>query len=108
MADETEQNTLQDLFRVINEMRAETRAGFKEAMADRESIRSEMREGFAKTDVQHGEVKGELKAIRDVVDNELASQGQVDALEGHLKDVQRTLRQHGKKLDSLERSKQAT
>ena len=81
MTDQNEQKTLQDLFRVINDMRGEA-------------------------STRHDEVKSELKAIRDVVDNELASQGQVDALEGHLKDVQRTLRQHGKKLDDLERSKQ--
>lgn len=52
-------------------------------------------------DANHEVVKGELEAIRQVVDNDLASYEQVLTLEGKMTDVQKAVRQHGKKLDTL-------
>ncbi len=62
MADETEQKTLQDLFRVINDMRAEMNTRFDAAGVERQEMRKSI-----------DEVKGETQAIREVVDT-LASQ----------------------------------
>ena len=59
MADENEQNTLQDLFRVINDMRGEVRSEIGD-------LRSEMNARF-------DEAAAERQAIREVVDT-LASQ----------------------------------
>jgi len=62
MTDESEQKTLQDLFRVINDMRGDMNTRFDEAAAERQEMR-----------VSIEEVKGETQAIREVVDT-LASQ----------------------------------
>lgn len=82
MTDETEQTTLQDLFRVMNEMRAEQ----KELRAEQKDMRSEMNARFDKQD-------SELSAIRTTVDTlpsfemvaEIESRQQV--IEGDLKAV---------------------
>ena len=71
-----ENATISDVFRLVHDMRAEMREGFKAASEERQ-------------------------AIRDVVDNDFAGQGQVMQLEGKLAEVQKTLRQHGKKIDAL-------
>ena len=62
MADETEQTTLQDLFRVMNDMRGEMNARFEQVDAR-----------FDKVDLRLDEAAAERQAIRDVVDT-LASQ----------------------------------
>lgn len=59
-----------------------------------DGIQAEMRAGFEKA-------TEERQAIRDVVDNDLAGQGQVMGLEGDIQEMKRTLRQHGKKLDAI-------
>ncbi|MGI9504991.1 MAG: hypothetical protein ACR2RE_18250 [Geminicoccaceae bacterium] len=72
--------TIKDLFRVINEMRAD--------MATKDDVK--------RLDKRFDKVDGELNAIRNVVDNDLASYEQVLTLEGKMTDVQKTVRQHGK------------
>ncbi len=57
--------------------------------------------GFEEASAERAELKAEIAAVRNVVDNDLAGQGQVMALEGQMQEVQRTLRQHGKKIDGL-------
>jgi len=57
MADETEQSTLQDLFRVIKDMRAEQK-----------DMRGEMNARFEQVDARFDEASAERQAIRDVVD----------------------------------------
>ncbi|MGI9488230.1 MAG: hypothetical protein ACR2RF_20600 [Geminicoccaceae bacterium] len=59
MTDETEQKTLQDLFRVMNDMRGEMNARF-------DSVEGKVDVGFA-------DLNGQTQAIREVVDT-LASQ----------------------------------
>lgn len=70
MTDDNDQQTLQDLFRVINDMRGEMCGEIGE-------LRSEMNARFdatdAKIDMVRDELKGETQAIREVVDT-LASQ----------------------------------
>lgn len=88
----TDDPTIKDLFLAINAVRGDVKAVDKKV----DDLRSEMNARFDDQD-------GQLEAIRNVVDNELASQSQLDAVEAHVKDVQRTLRQHGKRLDAIER-----
>ncbi|MDH3661400.1 MAG: hypothetical protein OEU92_15460 [Alphaproteobacteria bacterium] len=78
-----EKATIGDLFRLMTEMRGE--------MGE---MRTEMNTRF-------DDAAAEREAIRNVVDNDLAGQGQVMTLEGKLTDVQRTTRQNGKKIDKL-------
>ena len=66
MADETEQTAMQDLFRVINEMRSETNAGLA-------GLRSEMNTRF-------NEAAAERQAKREEID-QLASQDDFDSLD---------------------------
>lgn len=56
---------------------------------------------FAEVREMLGAASEERQAIRDVVDNELAGQGQVMSLEGDLTEVKRSLRQLGKKVDAI-------
>ena len=77
-----EDPTIKDLFRVINEMRAD--------MATKDDVK--------RLDKRFDKVDGELQAIRNVVDNDLASYEQVLTLEGKMTDVQKTVRQHGRLL----------
>lgn len=78
-----EQATIGDLFRLMTEMKR-----------DVSDLRSEMNNRF-------DEAAAEREAIRNVVDNDLASQGQVMQLEGKMTDLQRTARQNGQKIDKL-------
>ena len=89
---DTEKATIGDVFRIVNEMRAN--------MATKDDVAG-LNERFDKVDDRLDEAAAERQAIRDVVDNDLAGQGQVMQLEGKLTDVQKTLRQHGKKIDTL-------
>jgi len=70
MAEKDDRETLKDLFRVINDMRTETKAGFEE-------LRGEMNTRFDavddKIDGVRAELKAESQATREVVDT-LASQ----------------------------------
>jgi len=67
MTDESEQKTLQDLFRVINDMRGDMNTRFDEAAAERQEMR-----------VSIEEVKGETQAIREVVSGRLRGLGSED------------------------------
>ena len=89
---DTEKATIGDVFRLVNEMRAN--------MATKDDVAG-LNERFDKVDDRLDEAAAERQAIRDVVDNDLAGQGQVMQLEGKLTDVQKTLRRHGKKIDTL-------
>ncbi len=88
----TDDPTIKDLFLAINAVRGDVK-----------ELRDEMNDRFKAVDARFDDQDGQLEAIRNVVDNELASQEQVNAVEAHVKDVQRTLRQHGKRLDAIDR-----
>lgn len=81
--------TIKDLFRVINEMRAD--------MATKDDVKR-LDGRFDEVNGRFDKVDGELQAIRTVVDNDLASYEQVLTLEGKMTDVQKTVRQHGRML----------
>ena len=80
-----EDPTIKDLFRVINDMRTD--------MATKDDVK--------RLNARFDKVDGELQAVRNVVDNDLASYEQVLTLEGKMTNVQKTVRQHGKKIDTL-------
>ena len=62
-----EEITNEDLLGKMLEIHADVKAGFKEAAEERQ-------------------------AMRDVIDNDLAGQGQVMALEGHVKEIARAVK----------------
>ena len=116
-----EQATIGDVFRVVTEMNRKLEA-IKEVvdghtvtlaehtvtlnehtvtLAEHTVTLAEHTVTLAEHTVKLDEAAQERQAIRDVVDNDLAGQGQVMALEGKLTDVQKTLRQHGQKIDRL-------
>ena len=109
-----EQATIGDVFRVVTEMNRKLEAikevvdGHTVTLAEHTVTLNEHTVTLAEHTVtlaEHtvklDEAAQERQAIRDVVDNDLAGQGQVMALEGKLTDVQKTLRQHGQKIDRL-------
>ena len=84
-----EEPTITDIFRVVNDMRADVN-DLRANMATKDDVK--------RLDDRFDKVDGELQAIRNVVDNDLASYEQVLTLEGKMTDVQKTVRQHGKLL----------
>ena len=52
-------------------------------------------------EANHAEVKGELQAMRDVIDNELASQGHAEQLEKGQREMKRALRHQEKTLNAI-------
>lgn len=71
---------------ITNEDLMEAFVGFRSEIVGRlNTIDDNMRSGFERVD-------GELEAIRSVVDNDLAGQGQVMALEGQVKEIARAVK----------------
>lgn len=95
-----EQATMGDLFRLMTEMRSDLATVKTDVASVKETV-----EAHTVTLAEHGakldEARAERQAIRDVVDNDLAGQGQVMALEGKMTEVERATRQNGKKIDRL-------
>ena len=92
-----EKATIADLFRLMTEMRTEHGGKLEALSADMTSVKKDLASVKGTVEAH----TGELEAIRNVVDNDLAGQGQVMTLEGKMTDVQRTTRQNGKKIDKL-------
>ncbi|MGI9501622.1 MAG: hypothetical protein ACR2RE_01025 [Geminicoccaceae bacterium] len=88
-----EKATIGDLFRLMTEMNKK----FDGHTDKLETIEGKLDDHSSILEAH----TGELEAIRNVVDNDLAGQGQVMTLEGKMTDVQRTTRQNGKKIDKL-------
>ena len=96
-----------DLFRLMTEqrremteMRSENASKFGALDAKVDALQSDM------TSVK-GTVEahtGELEAIRNVVDDDLASHDQMLRVEGDIVEIKKTQRQHGKKIDRLAES----
>ena len=84
MADESEQKTLQDLFRVMNDMRGEVRDLRGEVNTRFEDLRSEMNTRFDKQD-------DEIAAIRKVLDEDTATSKEVAAMGDKIAMVQADL-----------------
>ena len=64
MADETEQTTLQDLFRVMNDMRGEMNARFEQVDARFDDLRSEMNHRFDEAQAERAKLQDEASIIR--------------------------------------------
>ena len=93
-----EKATIGDLFRLMTEMNKKF---------DGHTDRLESIEG--KLDEHTGILEahtGELGAIRNVVDDDLASHDQMLRVEGDIVEIKKTQRQHGKKIDRLAESMQ--
>lgn len=80
MASEKDQKTLQDLFRIINDMRGEMNTRFERVDARFDDIRGEMNARFKQVDARFGEAAVERQAMRTVIDS-LASQEDFAALD---------------------------
>ncbi|MGI9486355.1 MAG: hypothetical protein ACR2RF_10855 [Geminicoccaceae bacterium] len=89
-----EKATIGDLFRLMTEMR-----GNMATRDDLSEVRTEMNARF-------DEASGEREAIRNVVDDDLASHDQMLRVEGDIVEIKKTQRQHGKKIDRLAESMQ--
>lgn len=99
-----EKATIGDLFRLMTEQRgemAEMRRDMTDMRGEMTTRFDEVDKRFDEVDVKLDQAASERQAIRDVVDNDLAGQGQVMQLEGKLTDVQKTLRKHGKQIETL-------
>ena len=92
-----EQATIGDLFRLMTEIKSDHGAKLAALITDMSEVKATLGEHGVKLD----KAAGELEAIRNVVDNDLAGQGQVMALEGKMTEVERATRQNGKKIDRL-------
>ena len=88
-----EQATIGDLFRLMSEMRTDL-TSVKQTV---EGHTDTLAEHSAKLDA----AAEEREAIRNVVDNDLASHDQMLRIEGDIVEVKKAGRQNGKKIDQL-------
>ena len=98
-----EKATIGDLFRLMTEMRSEN----AEMRSDLTSVKATVEDHTGRLDGIDAKLdvaSAEREAIRNVVDDDLASHDQMLRVEGDIVEIKKTQRQHGKKIDRLAES----
>ena len=102
-----EKATIGDLFRIMTGVRSDltsvkqTVEGHTATLAEHSATLAEHSATLAEHTVKLDAAAAEREAIRNVVDNDLASHDQVLRIEGDIVEVKKAQRQHGKKIDTL-------
>ncbi len=102
-----EKATIGDLFRLMTESNKKINAMAGDLSSVKETV-----EGHTITLAEHTVTlaehtailkahTGELEAIRNVVDNDLASHDQMLRVEGDIVEIKKTQRRHGKQIETL-------
>ena len=95
-----EKATIGDLFRIMTGVRSDL-TSVKQTVEGHTATLAEHSATLAEHTVKLDAAAAEREAIRNVVDNDLASHDQVLRIEGDIVEVKKAQRQHGKKIDTL-------